>query len=106
MSLVDLLEAEDPGGLDFEPAGRGIRRDLLQRHSASRETRNSEDEAAEECQIDAARHLKQWVEVGHRNETAQPAVRRHAFVALHGPRQPNVLIQSTMAFPISSGESS
>ena len=47
--------------------------------------------------------------VGHRRkllETAEPAVRRHAIVALHGPRQPNVPIQSTMAFPISSGESS
>ena len=31
---------------------------------------------------------------------------RGDLVALHGPRQPNVPIQSTMAFPISSGESS
>jgi hypothetical protein len=37
---------------------------------------------------------------------AEPAVRRHAIVALHGPRQPNDLIQPAMACPISSGESS
>src|SRR5262249_33541174 len=39
-------------------------------------------------------------------EIAEPAVRRHAIVALHGPRQPNVPIQPAMARPISSGESS
>src|SRR5215469_2524939 len=46
VSLADLLEAEDSGGLDVEPTRCGVRRDLLQRHSASREARNSEDEAA------------------------------------------------------------
>ena len=30
--LTNLLEAEDPGWLDVEPAGRGIRGNLLKRH--------------------------------------------------------------------------
>jgi transposase len=36
----------------------------------------------------------------------EAVTRRHAIVALHGPRQPNVPIQPAMARPISSGESS
>ena len=47
MSLADLLEAEDPGWLDMEAAGRGIRRDLLQRHVGERKARSAENEAAE-----------------------------------------------------------
>jgi len=47
MSLADLLEAEDPGWLDIEAAGRGIRRDLLQRHVGERKARSAENEAAE-----------------------------------------------------------
>ena len=39
-------------------------------------------------------------------EIAEPVVRRHAIVALHGPRQPDAPIQPATARPISSGESS
>jgi hypothetical protein len=39
-------------------------------------------------------------------EIAEPAVRRHDILDLHGPRQPNATSQLAMARPISSGESS
>ena len=32
MGLTDLLEAEDPGGLDVEPTGRGVCGNLLKRY--------------------------------------------------------------------------
>jgi hypothetical protein len=95
-----------PACADVEPAGRADLRDLLKRQVRQRKALSSEHEAAEERQIDHAHHLQQWVEVAYRIETAEPAARRHAIVALHGPPQRNVPIQSTMAFPISSGESS
>src|SRR5947209_16435148 len=70
---MDLVEAEDPDRLDVEPAGRCVFRYLMKRHVRQREARRPEHEAAEESQIDAARHLQQRVEVGNRIETAEPA---------------------------------
>jgi len=45
--LTDLVEAEDPGRLNVELAGGGIRRDLLERHVGERKARSAENEAAE-----------------------------------------------------------
>src|SRR5436190_11793494 len=73
MGLADLFETECSGGLDVEPTGRGVRGNLLKRHVGETKPRSSEYEAAEERQIDAARHLQQWVEVGDGIETAKPA---------------------------------
>jgi hypothetical protein len=85
MGLSDVLETEDSGGLDVEPTGRGVRGNLLKRHVRERKSRSPEHEAAEEGQIDAARHLQQRVEVGDGIETAKPASQtRTAAAAKHG----------------------
>ena len=73
VSLTDLVEPEDPGRLDVEPAGRSVRSNLLKRHVRERKAWGAEHEAAEESQLDAARHLQQRVEVRNRIETAEPA---------------------------------
>src|SRR5262245_6329607 len=73
VSFLDLIEAEGSDRLDVEPTGRGISGDLLKRHVREREARRAENEAAEEGQVDAARHLQQRVEVGDGIETAEPA---------------------------------
>src|SRR5262249_53482999 len=73
VSFTDLVEAEDSDRLDVEPTGRGLGGDLLKGHVREREARRTEDEAAEEGQIDTARHLQQRVEVGDGIETAEPA---------------------------------
>jgi hypothetical protein len=60
-------------------------RDSLEGHVRQRETRLPEHEAAEEGQVDAARHLQQRVEVGDRREAAQPPGQaRAAAPAQHG----------------------
>src|SRR5258708_3324782 len=71
--LMNLAETEDPHRLDVEPTGRGVRGDLVKRHVRERKAGGSEHEAAEEGQIDAARHLQHRVEVGNGIETAKPA---------------------------------
>src|SRR5262245_14592962 len=63
MSVTDFVEAEDSDWLDVEPTSRGVGGDLLKRHVREREARRTEDEAAEEGQMNAARHLQQRVEV-------------------------------------------
>jgi hypothetical protein len=55
------------------------------RHIRQGEARLPEHEAAEEGQVDAARHLEQRVEVGDRSETAQPPGQARATApAQHG----------------------
>src|SRR5262249_26238737 len=71
--FADLVEPEDPGRFDVEPTRRSVRSNLLQRQVRERKARRAEHEAAEERQIDAARHLQQRVEVGNWIEAAEPA---------------------------------
>ncbi|MEJ1977159.1 MAG: hypothetical protein WDN49_14630 [Acetobacteraceae bacterium] len=78
---MDLIEAEDPDRLHVEPAGSGVRGDLLQRHVRKRKARRAEHEAAKESQVNAARHLQQRVEVGDRVEPAEPAGKAGAATA-------------------------
>src|SRR2546427_2756119 len=73
VSFTDFVEAEDPRRLHVEPAGCGVPGNLLKRDVRERKAWSPEHEAAEESQIDAARHLQQRVEVGNRIETAEPA---------------------------------
>jgi hypothetical protein len=70
--LADLVETEDPHGLNVEPTGCGVRGDQSKRHVREPKARSTEHEAAEEGQIDAARRLQQRVEVVGRIETAKP----------------------------------
>src|SRR5215813_5921912 len=87
VSLTDLVEPEDPGRLDVEPAGRSVRSNLLKRHIRERKAWSAEHEAAEESQIDTARHLQQRVEVGNWIEAAEPAGKTGtAATAKHGER--------------------
>src|SRR5271165_2679702 len=73
MRLADLLEAEDARRLRLEAARRHVLGDLLQWDVGKREARGAEHEAAEEGQVNTARHLQERVEVGDRREPAQPA---------------------------------
>src|SRR5262249_46836044 len=85
--FADLVEPEDPGRLDVEPTRCSVRSNLLKRHVRERKARSSEHEAAEERQIDAARHLQQRVEVGNWLEAAEPAGKTGtAATAKHGKR--------------------
>src|SRR5262245_6890790 len=87
MRLADLLEPEDARRLDIEPAGRSVRSNLLKRHIRERKAWSAEHEAAEESQIDTARHLQQRVEVGNWIEAAEPAGKTGtAATAKHGER--------------------
>jgi hypothetical protein len=54
-------------------ASRHIVRNGLERHVRQGEARRPEHEAAEETEVDAARHLQQRIEVGHRTESAEEA---------------------------------
>ena len=82
MRLVDFLEARRLGP---EPALRHLPRDVLERHVGQRETRRAEHEAAEEGEIDAARHLQERIEILDRREPAQPAGEARAAAATqHG----------------------
>src|SRR5260370_39062863 len=76
-----------PGAFGRAPPRRSVRSNLLKRHVGKREAWSSEHEAAEERQIDAARHLQQRVEVGNWIETAEPAGKTGtAPAAKHGKR--------------------
>src|SRR5947208_3660681 len=59
MCFADLLEAEHPRRLCFKTTRRHLLRDFLKRHIGQRETRRAEHEAAEEGEIDTARHLEE-----------------------------------------------
>src|SRR5260370_3788871 len=72
MRLADLLEAEYTRRLCPEAARRHLPPDVLEQHIRQRATRRAEHEAAEERQVDAARHLQQRIEVGDRCAAAQP----------------------------------
>src|SRR5262249_34714383 len=71
--FADLLETKNAGRLRLEPARRHFLRDFLKWHVRQRESRLAEHEAAEEGQVNAARHLQERVEVLDRREAAQPA---------------------------------
>src|SRR5262249_44704476 len=87
MRLADLLEAEDSRRLYVEPTGSRVRSDPLQRHVREWKARRPEDEAGEEGEMDAARHLEERIEVGDRLETAEPASKTGAAAAAkHGER--------------------
>src|SRR5262249_41396002 len=87
VSFADLVEPEDPGRLDVEPTRRSVRSNLLPRPVREGKARSAEQEAAEERQIDAARHLQQRVEVGNWIEAAEPAGKTGtAAAAKHGKR--------------------
>src|SRR5262249_7255914 len=72
VGFTNVLELEHPGRLSFEPALRHVVRDLLKWDIGQGKARRAKDEAPEEGQIHAARHLQQWVEVLDRVEAAQP----------------------------------
>src|SRR6476620_5201997 len=59
MRFADVLKAEHAAWLGLELARRNLLRDVLQRHVREWETRLTEHEAAEESEIDAARHLQE-----------------------------------------------
>jgi hypothetical protein len=85
MSLTDFVEAKDPRRLGVEPASRNVLGDFLKRDVREREARCAEHEAAEEGQIDAARHLQERVEVGDGIEATEPSGKAGtAAAAKHG----------------------
>ena len=74
-----VLEAERRSALELrvermiEAARRHVLGDPLEGDVGEREAGGPEDEAAEEGQVDPARHLQERVEVGDRREAPQPA---------------------------------
>src|SRR5262245_19828886 len=70
--LPDVLEAEHARRLSLVTACLHVGRDRLQWYVRQGEARLPEHEAGEEGQVDAARHLRQRVEVGARRQAAQP----------------------------------
>ena len=72
MRLADLLELEDPRWFCLVAPCGDVIRNALKWDVLERKTRGPENEAAEEGQINAARHLQERVEVGDRCEAAEP----------------------------------
>src|SRR5262249_28966764 len=78
MRLTDLPEPKDAGWLRLVTSGGDIIGDALQRDVRKRKAGGSEDEAAEERQIDATCHLQKRVEIGDRGEAAKPTSKASA----------------------------
>src|SRR5262245_22413556 len=73
VSFLDLVETEDSRRFDVEPACCGVRRDLAKRDVGEWEAWRTEHKASKECQVDAARHLQQRIEISDGIQPAQPA---------------------------------
>src|SRR5262249_9319775 len=73
MRLPNVLKAEDSGWFRLIAACRHLFGDGLKRNVREGKLRRAEHETAEEGKVDATCHLQEWVEVGDRIETAQPA---------------------------------
>ena len=85
VGLLDIFEAEHSCWLRPVTACLHIGRNTLQRNVRQGEARLPEHEAAEEGQVDTARHLQQRIEVGDRREAAQPTGQASASApAQHG----------------------
>src|SRR5262245_18665061 len=72
MGLANVFEAEDARRLRIVAASGDVLSNTLKRHVRERKSRCSENEASEEGQIDAARHLQQRVEIRDRSQAAEP----------------------------------
>jgi hypothetical protein len=73
MRLADLLKLKDARWFRLVMPGGYCIGDALQRDIRERKAEGSKHEAAEEGQIDAARHLQKRVEIADRGEATGPA---------------------------------
>jgi hypothetical protein len=70
MRFTNLLKAKYPDRFRLVTTGGYLISDGLERNIRQRKARLAEHKTAEEAKVNSARHLEEWVEVGHRIKPA------------------------------------